>query len=60
MPGPEEEKIREAILKIAKTGRISCTEARKLARDLQVNPKEIGVACNELKIKIYSCELGCF
>jgi hypothetical protein len=25
-----------------------------------VPPKEIGAACNDLNIKIHSCELGCF
>lgn len=54
------DKIREEILKAAKEGRISCTMARKLARELQVTPKEIGQACNDLKVKIFACELGCF
>ncbi len=55
-----EEKVRRAVLKAAADGRISCTTARKLARDLGVSPREIGSACNDLKIKIYACELGCF
>lgn len=56
----EDEKIRQAVLKAARDGRLSCAAARKLARELQVPPKEIGAACNHLKIKIHSCELGCF
>lgn len=55
-----EEKIRQAVKEAARDGRISCTVARKLARDLQVTPGEIGAACNDLKIKIHTCELGCF
>jgi hypothetical protein len=55
-----DDKIRQAVLKAAKDGRLSCTMARKLAGELQVNPKEIGEVCNELRIKIYACELGCF
>ncbi|MCL6612459.1 MAG: hypothetical protein K6T66_13035 [Peptococcaceae bacterium] len=55
-----DEKIRQAVLEAAREGKISCTVARKLAEELQVKPKEIGAACNELKIKIHSCELGCF
>ncbi|MFZ5634469.1 MAG: hypothetical protein ACOY40_16675 [Bacillota bacterium] len=55
-----DEKIRQAVLKAAENGRLSCTMARKLARELQVTPKEIGAACNELKVKICACELGCF
>ncbi|WP_054692227.1 hypothetical protein [Syntrophomonas palmitatica] len=41
-------------------GRISCTEARELAEKLNVDPGDIGKACNEAKIKIFACELGCF
>lgn len=56
----DDDKISQAVLKEAKDGRISCTAARKLARELQVSPREIGDACNRLKIKIHACELGCF
>lgn len=50
------EKLRE----LAPQGKISCTDARKLAEELDVHPGEIGDLCNELKIKILACELGCF
>lgn len=43
-----------------KEGKISCSEARKLAEELGVPYREVGKACNELKIKIVACELGCF
>lgn len=55
-----DERIREAVLKAARDGRLSCTMARMLARDLEVTPRAIGEACNQLKIKIKECELGCF
>lgn len=60
MSGPVDEKVLQAVLKVAKDGRLSCTLARKLARDLEVTPGTIGAACNQLKIKIKECELGCF
>lgn len=60
MTAPVDEKIIKAVLKSAKDGRLSCTLARKLAADLGVTPGEIGDACNQLKIKIHACELGCF
>ncbi len=60
MSGSVDEKIIETVLKQVKDGRLSCTAARKLAEDLRVTPGEIGEACNQLKIKIHSCELGCF
>lgn len=40
--------------------RISCTDARKLAQDLDVHPSEIGKICDDNEIKIFACELGCF
>ncbi len=52
--------IAEELKKLAVNGRISCTDARKLAQDLKVEPGQIGDLCNELKIKIMACELGCF
>lgn len=55
-----EERIREAVLKAAREGKLSCTMARKLAGELKVTPKEVGEACDKLKIKIHTCELGCF
>jgi len=41
-------------------GKISCTVARKIAEDLDVPYGDVGATANELKIKIKSCELGCF
>jgi hypothetical protein len=55
-----QDKIHEEVKKRAKNGRISCPVARKLAEELSVSYKEIGKAADELKIKITSCELGCF
>ena len=54
------EAIKEALKKAAPEGKLSCTAARKLAADLGVPPKQIGQAADELKIKIFACELGCF
>lgn len=55
-----EEKILDAVREAAKDGRLSCTMARKLAEELNVPPARVGEACNQLKIKIQACELGCF
>ncbi|MGE5404752.1 MAG: hypothetical protein ACM3PP_07420 [Candidatus Saccharibacteria bacterium] len=54
------EQIVEELQKKAENGKISCTMARKLAEDLKVSPRDVGAVCDELKIKIFSCELGCF
>ncbi|MGI5922061.1 MAG: hypothetical protein ACOX6I_10040 [Syntrophomonadaceae bacterium] len=50
----------EKLKEMAPQGKLSCTKARQLAREMQVKPQEIGQLCDELKIKIFACELGCF
>ncbi len=40
--------------------RLSCAEAFKIARDLDVPPAVVGSTCNELGIRVTSCQLGCF
>lgn len=52
--------VREAVLKAAIDGRITCPAAKELAEQLGVEPGVIGDACNQLRIKIKSCALGCF
>jgi hypothetical protein len=41
-------------------GKLPCAVAFKIAKKLNVAPKDVGNAANELKIKIASCQLGCF
>ena len=41
-------------------GKLPCAVAFKIAKKLKVAPKEVGDAANRLKIKIASCQLGCF
>ncbi len=41
-------------------GKLPCAEAFRIAKKAQVAPKEVGDAANELKIRISSCQLGCF
>jgi len=54
------EEIKDAVLKAAVDGKLSCTSARQLAEELGVSNSEIGRIADELKIKIFGCELGCF
>jgi LAO/AO transport system kinase len=55
---------KEAVLEKVKTrlkdGKISCQQARKLAEDEGITYKDMGELLNEYKIKIMSCQLGCF
>jgi len=53
-------KIIEAIRTASINNRLTCEKAHVLAGELKVPLKEIGALCNELKIKIAVCELGCF
>jgi hypothetical protein len=41
-------------------GKLPCATAFQIAKELNVTTKEIGEACNRLKIKVRSCQLGCF
>lgn len=54
------EEIKKAVQNAAKDGKLSCTAARKLADELGVAPREIGQAANDVEVKIFGCELGCF
>lgn len=58
------EKILAEIRKVAseKEGklRLSCTDARRIAEEQKISYAEIGNLCNNEKIKIHHCELGCF
>jgi hypothetical protein len=38
----------------------TCTEARKLAEELNLDPGDVGQACNEAKIKISACDWDAF
>ena len=54
------DQIIQKLREVATDSKITCTEARKLAEELKVNPSEIGKICDEAKLKIIGCELGCF
>ena len=56
----QKEKLVMAVKESAREGRLSCTAARKIADEFNVPPKAVGEVCDELKIKIKACELGCF
>lgn len=59
MSKPTEEVLKK-VKEASKDKRISCTVARKVGGELGVPLRQIGDACDELGIKIFACELGCF
>jgi hypothetical protein len=54
------EKAIEAIRTATTGNRLTCEKAHALSQELNMPLREIGILCNELKIKISSCQLGCF
>lgn len=54
------QKIQERLRKEAPAGVITCAQALVLARELQVDPKVIGKACDMLQIRVRCCSLGLF
>ena len=55
-----DEQLREAVARVATDGRAPCRALLEIARRLEVDAKAVGRMCNELEIKIYGCQLGCF
>jgi hypothetical protein len=56
----DREKIITAIQSAAISNRLTCGKAHELSATFGVPLQEIGTLCNELKIKISACQLGCF
>ncbi len=56
----DRDKVVDAIRRASEKNRLSCEKAHELSRLLEVPLKEIGQICNELNIRIASCQLGCF
>ncbi|NLV16419.1 MAG: hypothetical protein GXY50_04310 [Syntrophomonadaceae bacterium] len=54
------EKITILLKERSQDGKMSCTVARQIAEEIKVPYRQVGDLCNELKIKITACELGCF
>lgn len=56
----DKKKIIEAICAASENNRLSCEKAHELSRLHEIPLREIGAICNELNIRISSCQLGCF
>jgi hypothetical protein len=54
------EQVLEAIQAASLDNKLTCEKAHELADKLGIPLKELGVLCNEMKIKITACQLGCF
>lgn len=52
--------LRDAIRESLVNGRLSCKAAWEIARDHGLSKMEVSSACEALKTKIFSCQLGAF
>jgi len=55
-----EKELRDLIEEKQKDQRIACKTALLIAEKAGVSPRKVGELLNEMKIKIHSCQLGCF
>ncbi len=58
--GMDREQLIERVKAESKNGKIACRQALKIASEADMSPKAVGDVLNELKIKIMTCQLGCF
>jgi hypothetical protein len=56
----DEKDLKELILKKQVNGTIACKVALHIAEEAGASTQKIGRLLNEMKIKIHSCQLGCF
>jgi hypothetical protein len=56
----DKEKVTQKINSLSKNGKISCKQALKLAEEEGISSRDLGTLLNEIKVKVASCQLGCF
>ena len=56
----DDEGLRRAIQEAAKDGKVPCKFLLDLAARTATPPARIGQLCNEMDVRIRSCQLGCF
>jgi len=56
----DENLVIEKIKSSSQEGKITCHQALKIAEEMGVPSRKIGALLNKLKIKLVSCQLGCF
>jgi len=55
-----EDEIRNRIREASRDGRVECRVLLDMARETGADPAELGRLCNEMRIRIRRCQLGCF
>ncbi|HEY3424094.1 MAG TPA: hypothetical protein VGL27_04790 [Negativicutes bacterium] len=54
------ENIAAKVISLAENGKLTCSEAQKLAQDEGVVMRIVGKAADDAGVKIIACQLGCF
>ena len=60
MTPEQEQEIRDAIRQAAADGKVACKALLDLAAQTGAPPGEIGRLCDEMGLRIRTCQLGCF
>ena len=60
MNNMNDEEIKNLIAQNGRDGNLNCATAFVISKEHNVPLKKIGELCNEMKIKIRNCQLGCF
>ncbi len=56
----EDNDIKQLIMERQRDNRISCKAAIAIADETETPRQKIGKILDQMKIKIHSCQLGCF
>lgn len=60
MTAANQQELKDRILREAEDLKLPCSKAFNIVKDTGSTTAEVGKACNELEVKIISCQLGCF
>lgn len=56
----DKQAVTEKVKAHAKDGKIACKQALRISEEEGISSADLGALLNELKIKVRSCQLGCF
>lgn len=55
-----DQEIIDALQPVIHDNKLNCHDALATAARLDIEPKKIGTICNQNRIQIVNCQLGCF
>ncbi len=56
----DNDKLQKKLEEKVKNGKIRCADALSIAMEMKIPPAKVGEKLNQIKVKIISCQLGCF